>query len=133
MLANGPIGAVLAIEGGDAINGSLGVLRTMYRLGVRAMTLVWNRENAIATPAILNAEEGLKPFGFECVREMNRLGMAIDVSHLNTRGFWDVIETSTQPILATHSNAKAITGHFRNLDDEQIKAVIAQKLSLIHI
>lgn len=68
VLANGPIGAVLAIEGGDAINGSLGVLRTMYRLGVRAMTLVWNRENAIATPAILNAEEGLKPFGFECVR-----------------------------------------------------------------
>ena len=127
VLANGPLGAVLAIEGGDAINGSLGVLRTMYRLGVRAMTLVWNRENAIATPAILNAEEGLKPFGFECVREMNRLGMAIDVSHLNTRGFWDVIETSTQPILATHSNAKAITGHFRNLDDEQIKAVIAQK------
>jgi len=127
VLKNGPIGAVLTIEGGDVINGSLGVLRMMRRMGAKVMTLVWNRENAIATPAFLGANPGLKPFGFECVKEMNRLHMAVDVSHLNEAGFWDVMETSTEPIIATHSNARAITDHFRNLTDDQIKAIIKQK------
>ena len=127
VMANGPIGAVLTIEGGDAIGGSLHVLRIMRRLGVKAMTLTWNRENAIGTPAILDGESGLKPFGFACVQEMNRLHMAIDVSHLNVAGFWDVMKTTTEPIMATHSNAKAECDHFRNLEDDQIKAIIHQK------
>ncbi|MDL2225435.1 dipeptidase [Eubacteriales bacterium OttesenSCG-928-M02] len=124
VIQNGPIGAVLTIEGGDAIGGSLHVLRIMRRLGVKAMTLTWNRDNAIGTPAIIDGETGLKPFGIECVKEMNRLHMAIDVSHLNVAGFWDVVEHSTQPIMATHSNARKECDHFRNLYDDQIKAIV---------
>ena len=115
---------LLAIEEGGAIDGSLEALRCLYELGVRAMTLTWSNRNDIADG--INEEatgSGLTFFGKQVVAEMNRLGMLVDVSHISTAGFWSVIETSTKPIIATHSNAKSLCAHPRNLNDEQIKAL----------
>lgn len=115
---------LLAIEEGGAIDGSLEALRCLYELGVRAMTLTWSNRNDIADG--INEEatgSGLTLFGKQVVAEMNRLGMLVDVSHISTAGFWSVIETSTRPIIATHSNAKSLCAHPRNLNDEQIKAL----------
>ncbi len=115
---------LLAIEEGGAIDGSLEALRCLYELGVRAMTLTWSNRNDIADG--INEEatgSGLTLFGKQVVAEMNRLGMLVDVSHISTAGFWSVIETSTKPIIATHSNAKSLCSHHRNLNDEQIKAL----------
>lgn len=115
---------LLAIEEGGAIDGSLEALRCLYELGVRAMTLTWSNRNDIADG--INEEatgSGLTLFGKQVVAEMNRLGMLVDVSHISTAGFWSVIETSTKPIIATHSNAKRLCSHPRNLNDEQIKAL----------
>lgn len=115
---------LLAIEEGGAIDGSLEALRCLYELGVRAITLTWSNRNDIADG--INEEatgSGLTLFGKQVVAEMNRLGMLVDVSHISTAGFWSVIETSTKPIIATHSNAKSLCSHPRNLNDEQIKAL----------
>lgn len=115
---------LLAIEEGGAFDGSLEALRCLYELGVRAMTLTWSNRNDIADG--INEEatgSGLTLFGKQVVAEMNRLGMLVDVSHISTAGFWSVIETSTKPIIATHSNAKSLCSHPRNLNDEQIKAL----------
>ena len=115
---------LLAIEEGGAIDGSLEALRCLYELGVRAMTLTWSNRNDIADG--VNEEKsggGLTVFGRQVVAEMNKLGMLVDVSHIAPAGFWDVIEASTKPIIATHSNAKALCPHPRNLDDQQIKAI----------
>lgn len=115
---------LLAIEEGGAIDGSLEALRCLYELGVRAMTLTWSNRNDIADG--INEEatgSGLTLFGKQVVAEMNRLGVLVDVSHISTAGFWSVIETSTKPIIATHSNAKSLCSHPRNLNDEQIKAL----------
>ena len=115
---------LLAIEEGGAIDGSLEALRCLYELGVRAMTLTWSNRNDIADG--INEEatgSRLTLFGKQVVAEMHRLGMLVDVSHISTAGFWSVIETSTKPIIATHSNAKSLCSHPRNLNDEQIKAL----------
>ncbi|WP_207712883.1 dipeptidase [Desulfofundulus sp. TPOSR] len=125
--AAGKIGALLAIEGGEALGGSLEVLRMFYRLGVRSLTLTWNGRNELADGV---AEEetrgGLTRFGREVVREMNRLGMLVDVSHLSEAGFWDVLEVSTAPVIASHSNTRHICNHRRNLSDDQIRALAAR-------
>ena len=123
------IGTVLSIEGGEACEGHLELLRIYYRLGVRAMALLWNYENEIGYPAKLTeyADRGLKPFGRACVKEMNRIGMAVDVSHLNEKGFWEAYDLSERPLFASHSDAKALCMHPRNLTDEQIRAIIRQK------
>lgn len=115
---------LLAIEEGGAIDGSLKALRCLYALGVRAMTLTWSNRNDIADG--VNEESsggGLTVFGRQVVAEMNKLGMLVDVSHIAPAGFWDVIEASSKPIIATHSNAKALCPHPRNLDDKQILAI----------
>ncbi|HHV95531.1 MAG TPA: membrane dipeptidase [Clostridiaceae bacterium] len=115
---------LLSIEEGEALQGSIAALRIFYKLGVRSVCLTWNYRNEIADGV---AEEisggGLTVFGREVVKEMNRLGMLIDLSHISERGFWDVIELTTQPIILSHSNAYKIYPHRRNLKDEQIKAV----------
>lgn len=115
---------LLAIEEGGAIDGSLEALRCLYDLGVRAMTLTWSNRNDIADGINEAATGGgLTIFGRQVVQEMNKLGMLVDVSHIAPAGFWDVIEASSKPIIATHSNAKSLCSHPRNLDDKQIMAI----------
>ena len=118
------IGALLSIEGGGAIEGDIRKLHTLHSMGVRAMTLTWNGRNAIADGVFVENPEGLTSFGRDVVREMNALGMIVDVSHISEHGFWDVAEVSAMPFIASHSNAKAICTFPRNLTDEQIKHII---------
>ena len=123
-LSQGKIAAMLSIEGGEALQGDLGALRNFYRLGVRSICLTWNYRNEIAD-GVKDADTGggLTPFGRNLIREMNRLNMLVDLSHISERGFWDVIETTSKPIIVSHSNARKICSHPRNLFDEQITAV----------
>lgn len=120
----GKMAAVLSIEGGEAFQGDLAVLRMFYRLGVRSVCLTWNRRNEIADGVSDAASGGgLTPFGRDVVREMNRLGMIVDVSHISEKGFWDVLEISGSPVIASHSNSKKVCPHVRNLTDEQILSI----------
>jgi len=126
-IAEGKIAAFLSIEGGEALAGSLGILRVMYRVGVRSITLTWNGRNELGDGVGKDSPgEGLTEFGTAVVKEMNNLGMLVDVSHLSEQGFWDVLKTSIQPVIASHSNCKALCDHPRNLTDEQIKALAYQ-------
>ncbi|HEX6988154.1 MAG TPA: dipeptidase [Bacillota bacterium] len=123
-LADGRLAAVVSIEGGEAIAGSLEVLRALHRLGVRAIGLTWNERNDIADGVgEAHSPGGLTRFGRQVVAEMNRLGMLVDVSHLSEPSFWDVLEVSSRPVIASHSNARAVCDHVRNLTDEQIRAL----------
>lgn len=129
----GKIAAILSIEGGEALEGDLGVLRVLYRLGVRLLTLTWNQRNQIADGiGESRTGSGLTEFGLKVIDEMNDLGMLIDVSHLSETGFWDVVKRSKAPIVASHSNCYALCPHLRNLKDEQIKA-LADKGGVIGI
>jgi len=120
----GKIAAVLSIEGGEAIEGDLGVLRVLYKLGVRLLTLTWNQRNQIADGiGEYRTGSGLTELGLKVIDEMNDLGMLIDVSHLSETGFWDVIKRSKAPIVASHSNCYTLCPHLRNLKDEQIKTL----------
>lgn len=123
---NGKISAVLTLEEGGILNGKMEYLEELYHQGIRLITLTWNHENCIGFPNSREPElmkQGLKPFGMEVVECMNELGMMLDVSHLSDGGFWDVIEHSQRPIVATHSNARALCNHPRNLTDEMLKAL----------
>lgn len=120
----GKIACMLALEGGEALQGSLANLRNLHRLGVRVLTLTWNYRNALANgQSEGDASGGLSPFGREVIAEMNRLGMLVDVSHLNEPGFWDVLEISGDPVIASHSCPRSLRDHGRNLTDRQIKAL----------
>lgn len=122
--AEGKIAAFLSIEGGEALDGSIELLRIFYRLGVRLMTLTWSRRNELGDGAYEEGTRGgLTRFGADVVREMERLGMVVDVSHLAEATFWHVMEVSTKPLIASHSNARALCSHSRNLSDEQAKAI----------
>jgi membrane dipeptidase len=116
------LGVLLNVEGAEPLHGQLGVLRALYRLGVRVLQPVWNHRNA-AADGVEDGDGGLSNFGQALVREMNRLGMAIDASHLNQRGFFELLELSEQPILFTHGNCRALHDHRRNLTDDQLRAL----------
>lgn len=121
---DGLLSGLLSLEGGEALEGELSSLRMLYRLGVRAMTLTWNHRNALADGAAERATGGgLTLFGKAVVKEMNRLGMVVDVSHLSEAGFWDVEEIAEAPYIASHSNARGVCDAPRNLSDEQILAL----------
>ncbi len=123
---NSKMSAVLTLEEGGVLCGKMEYLEELYRQGIRLITLTWNYENCIGYPNSREPELmklGLKPFGIQVVKRMNELGMIIDVSHLSDGGFWDVIECSSKPIVASHSNARALCNHPRNLSDEMIRAL----------
>ena len=125
--ANGKFAVLLGLEGGHSIENSLGLLRNFHRLGVRYMTLTWANNNEWAdSSGDTPIHNGLTDFGRDVIREMNRLGMMIDVSHVSDKTFWDVLETSTAPVIASHSSARTITPSNRNLTDEQLKALAEQ-------
>lgn len=129
---DGKISAFLTVEEGAVLKGDIANLAMLYEKGVRLITLTWNYPNEIGYP---NHEwqyqhKGLTNFGREVVAEMNRLGMMIDVSHLSDQGFYDVASLSTKPFVASHSDARAVWGHSRNLTDEMIK-LLANKGGVI--
>lgn len=124
--------AVLSVEGGEALQGDLGVLRMLYKLGVRVLTLTHSIRNKLGDGCSEISQSGLTQFGTQVVQEMNKLGMIIDVSHINEKGFWDVISISQDPIIASHSNSRALCDHVRNLTDDQIHA-IAQRGGVIGV
>lgn len=120
---SGNVSVLLSLEGGEALEGELSNVSTLYRLGVRSMSLTWNFQNALASGSSCEDDTGLTSFGKQVVQEMNRLGMILDVSHLSEKSFWDVTDLTKEPFIASHSNAKAICSASRNLSDAQIKTI----------
>jgi len=119
---------LIGMENGGPIEGSLRLLRDFYRLGVRYITLTHNQHNDICDSSTGGEPrwEGLSPFGRKVVKEMNRLGMVIDVSHISDLAFWDVLKISKVPVIASHSCVRAICNTPRNLSDKMIKALAAK-------
>jgi membrane dipeptidase len=123
---DGKVAILIGVEGGHAIENSVDNLRELHRRGVRYMTLTWNNGNEWAGAAAgLNntSSGGLTDRGREIVREMNRLGMLVDISHVSDSTFFDAVATSTYPVIASHSSARALNRHRRNLSDDQLRAV----------
>jgi len=120
---DGPIGAILGLEGSEALDGSIARLRTFHRLGVRNLGLAWDGRNAACDGVGVGSTSGLTDFGRDLVAACNELGVMLDVSHLNPAGVEDVLALSKQPIIASHSNARALYDHRRSLSDEQIRAI----------
>lgn len=134
----GKIAALMGIEGGHAIEDSLRLLRDYYDLGVRYMTLThsntnnWADSSGDVDDAKVKHHNGLTDFGKQVVREMNRLGMMVDISHVADKTFWDALETSKAPIFASHSSCRALTRHARNMTDEMIVA-LAKKGGVVQV
>lgn len=133
--AQGKISALMTIEEGACCKGDIRNLEALYSRGARMMTLTWNYPNELAHPNILGKEkdaagfpvfdgtQGLTAKGFSFIERMEELGMIIDVSHLSDAGFWDVAQHTKRPFVASHSNARSLCGHPRNLTDEMIRKI----------
>ena len=121
------LNAILSIEGASVLESNLENVRNFYDLGIRLMTLTWNFENELGYGALCKTNKGLKPFGKEVVKELCRLKMAIDVSHLNEAGFYDVLENATLPVVASHSNSKKLCDNPRNISDSQFDEIVKSK------
>jgi membrane dipeptidase len=120
--ASGKIASLIGIEGGHQINNQLSVLRQMYDLGARYMTLTHSRNTDWGDSATENPlHNGLTPFGKTVVREMNRLGMMVDISHVSPKTMTDVLDVSRSPVIFSHSNARSVTEHPRNVPDDILK------------
>jgi membrane dipeptidase len=126
---NKRLAALMGLEGGHAIENDIRILRDFYRLGIRYMTLTWSNTNEWAdgsgdiNDSDIQHHNGLTDFGKEIVREMNRLGMMVDISHVSDKTFYDAVETSKAPVIASHSCARALNGHARNMTDDMLKTV----------
>lgn len=128
----GKLAAMFGVEGGHMIEDKLENLDKLYARGTRYMTLTWNNSPSWATSAMLETgkkdslsgtAKGLTDFGKQVIKRMNELGMLVDLSHVGEQTFWDAIQTTTKPVIVSHSNAYALCPSFRNLKDEQIIAV----------
>ncbi|MBO5033186.1 MAG: dipeptidase [Lachnospiraceae bacterium] len=131
----GKISAMMTIEEGGCCKGELEKLEKLYQLGARMMTLTWNYPNELAYPNMLTDQKdrngfyiadysrGLTEKGFDFIERMEELGIIIDVSHLSDAGFWDIVKHTKKPFAASHSNARALCAHSRNLDDDMIQAI----------
>jgi membrane dipeptidase len=121
--------ALMGIEGGHAIENDIRLLREYYRLGVRYMTLTWSNTNEWADSsgdiqdANVAHHDGMNDFGKEVVREMNRLGMIVDISHVSDATFYQALQVSRAPVIASHSSSRALTNHPRNMTDDMLRAV----------
>jgi len=122
---NGKIAVIIGIEGGQAIEDDLKLIEKYYSLGVRLMTITWGSTNWADASREPVKHNGLTDFGKDVIREMNHLGMIVDVSHSADKTVWDVLEITSDPIIASHSCAKAICDHPRNVNDDLIKAISA--------
>jgi len=131
--------AMIGVEGGHMIEDKLPYLDSLYNRGARYLTLTWNNSTSWASSAkdesrdsVLAPQKGLNAFGKQVVQRMNQLGMMVDLSHVGEQTFWDAIHTSTKPVIVSHSCVYALCPVFRNLKDEQIKAV-GQNGGVIHV
>jgi membrane dipeptidase len=128
-LASGVIAAVMHMEGAEAIDEDLYALDVLYKAGLRSLGPVWSRPTIFGHgvpfryPSTGDIGEGLTDAGFKLVKRCDDLGIMLDVSHLNEKGFWDIAKTSSNPIVATHSNVYSICPHARNLTDDQLSAI----------
>jgi membrane dipeptidase len=122
----GKVAILIGVEGGHAIENSLDKLRELHRRGARYLTLTWNNGNDWAGSSIGEhgtRTGGLTPFGKEVIRELDRLGMLVDLSHVSEETFFDALAVTTRRVIASHSCARALSDHPRNLDDEQLSAI----------
>lgn len=123
----GALAGIPGIEGGHSIEESLDELEWFFARGVRVMTLVWNNHlrwiRSCQDGAGAEIPEGLSPFGLDVVRRMNELGMVVDLSHAGRRSFFDALDATTKPVIASHSGCMVVNAHPRNLDDEQLRAL----------
>src|SRR6478736_456053 len=123
------LASMIGVEGGHMMENSLEKLDTLYARGTRYMTLTWNNNTEWATSAKFETDsaqsqrKGLTDFGKQVVQHMNKIGMLVDVSHVGEQTFWDVINTTTKPVIASHSSVYSICNHQRNLKDDQIRAI----------
>jgi len=125
-IGNGKLCAMFGIEGGNAVENDLDRIDEFYKLGVRYIGLTWNNSNKIGSSAkdeSRGKKGGLTDYGFKVIKRMDEVGMMIDVSHSGEQTFWDVIKTTKNPIIASHSCCYSLSPHYRNLTDEQIKAI----------
>lgn len=113
--------AFIGLEGLKSIGEDLDLIDEFYQFGARHAGLTWNEENPLATGALGTPERGLTDVGRRAVRKIQDLGMILDVSHLNDASFWDLLDTATGPVVATHSNCRALCNRPRNLMDDQLK------------
>lgn len=120
-LHNGMMSAVFTIEGPAGFNFDPARLEDMYRMGFRITSLGWNEKNVLAGSNVTGG--GLTDRGREYIKEAQRLGMIIDVSHISDEAFWDIMDITQAPIVATHSNSRAVCNHSRNLTDEMFRAI----------
>ncbi len=123
----GKVKFLLHSEGGMPLQGSIHQLRNFYRLGLRSMQLTWNFRNELGDGVWENRTGGgLTNFGVEIIKEMNRLGMVVDLSHMNREGFFQALDVAQAPLIVSHANACGMSDHPRNLADDQIKAIANQ-------
>ncbi len=115
---------LLSLEGCEVFQKGLSAVAAWRSRGVRMGALVWNHANTLGTPAKVDPKPGLTAYGVQVAREMQDQGMAVDVSHLNEGGFWDLFAKGHRPPMASHSCCRALCDHFRNLTDEQIRAMV---------
>jgi membrane dipeptidase len=119
------ISFMIGFEGGEALMEDLRLLKVYHRIGLRRLTLTWNNRNMIADGVTWQRSKGgLTEFGADVVKECNKLGVLVDVSHITDQGFRDTLEVSEEPVIASHSNCRALCSHKRNLTDEMIKALV---------
>jgi membrane dipeptidase len=124
LMAGNGRGAILSLEGADALKGDPVLLRTLFYLGVRFIGITWNYGNWAADGILEPRKGGFSRAGKSFIKDCNELGIILDVSHLSEQGFWELAELSSAPFIASHSNSLSRCNHPRNLNDDQIKAII---------
>lgn len=123
-IGDGKVAAFMSIEGGEALQGDLDMLEVYAKMGVSSIALTWNNRNAIADGAgDVRSNGGLSSFGVEVIKEMERLGIVVDLAHISPKGFWDALEICEKPFIVSHTLPRKFMDIPRNLDDQQIKAV----------
>lgn len=125
-LGPGRVGFLLGLEGAGPLGKSPELLRILHRLGIRMLGLTWNERNQFADGAMVPGGGGLTRAGRELIAIAEGLGIVVDLAHLGPAGFWDVMAIAAKPAVASHANARAVCGHPRNLDDDQLRALSAQ-------
>ncbi len=120
---DGKVKVMLSLEGCEPFERGLSVIEEYRQKGIRMAAITWNFSNKLATSHNTDATTGLSDFGIKAIKEMQRLGIAADVSHINEAGFWDIFNKTDAPPVASHSCARALSEHTRNLTDEQLKAM----------